>query len=33
VTKFVLMAALDEAEHSHMLHTMAVHESGPIADR
>jgi 1-deoxy-D-xylulose-5-phosphate synthase len=30
---FVVMAAADEAELVHMVHTMAVHDSGPIAVR
>jgi len=30
---FVVMAAADEAELCHMVHTMAVHDSGPIAVR
>jgi 1-deoxy-D-xylulose-5-phosphate synthase len=30
---FVVMAAADEAELCHMVHTMAVHDSGPIALR
>jgi 1-deoxy-D-xylulose-5-phosphate synthase len=30
---FVVMAAADEAELTHMVHTMAVHDSGPIAVR
>ena len=30
---FVVMAAADEAELSHMVHTMALHDSGPIAVR
>src|SRR5881275_539343 len=30
---FVVMAAADEAERTHMVHTMAVHDSGPIAVR
>src|SRR6185437_16487945 len=30
---FVVMAAADEAELCHMLHTMALHDSGPIAVR
>ena len=30
---FVVMAAADEAELVHMIHTMAVHDSGPIAVR
>jgi 1-deoxy-D-xylulose-5-phosphate synthase len=30
---FVVMAASDEAELVHMVHTMAVHDSGPIACR
>jgi 1-deoxy-D-xylulose-5-phosphate synthase len=30
---FVVMAASDEAELTHMVHTMAVHDSGPIACR
>jgi 1-deoxy-D-xylulose-5-phosphate synthase len=30
---FVVMAAADEVELTHMIHTMAVHDSGPIAVR
>jgi deoxyxylulose-5-phosphate synthase len=30
---FVVMAAADEAELCHMVHTMALHDSGPIAVR
>ena len=30
---FVVMAAADEAELTHMVHTMALHDSGPIAVR
>jgi 1-deoxy-D-xylulose-5-phosphate synthase len=30
---FVVMAASDEAELTHMVHTMALHDSGPIACR
>jgi len=30
---FVVMAAADEVELTHMVHTMAVHDSGPIAVR
>ena len=30
---FVVMAAADEAERCHMVHTMALHDSGPIAVR
>ncbi|HJU77393.1 MAG TPA: transketolase C-terminal domain-containing protein, partial [Sphingomicrobium sp.] len=30
---FVVMAAADEAELCHMVHTMAVHDTGPIAVR
>ncbi|MGI8704519.1 MAG: 1-deoxy-D-xylulose-5-phosphate synthase [Sphingomicrobium sp.] len=30
---FVVMAASDEAELTHMVHTMALHDSGPIAVR
>jgi 1-deoxy-D-xylulose-5-phosphate synthase len=30
---FVVMAAADEAELCHMVHTMAIHDSGPIAVR
>ena len=30
---FVVMAAADEAELCHMIHTMALHDSGPIAVR
>src|SRR3954465_1186724 len=30
---FVVMAAADEAELTHMVHTMAVHDGGPIAVR
>jgi 1-deoxy-D-xylulose-5-phosphate synthase len=30
---FVVMAAADEAELCHMVHTMALHDSGPIAAR
>ena len=30
---FVVMAAADEAELTHMVHTMALHDSGPIACR
>ena len=30
---FVVMAAADEAELAHMVHTMALHDSGPIAVR
>jgi 1-deoxy-D-xylulose-5-phosphate synthase len=30
---FVVMAASDEAELTHMVHTMAMHDSGPIACR
>jgi 1-deoxy-D-xylulose-5-phosphate synthase len=30
---FVVMAAADEAELVHMVHTMAIHDSGPIAVR
>jgi 1-deoxy-D-xylulose-5-phosphate synthase len=33
LTNFVVMAAADEVELTHMVHTMALHDSGPIAVR